>query len=448
VQEKLKAGFSAVNFGEDDVELGLMQNYFKSFLPVSRDPTENNLRKDQWMELIGILETPNVERVDNNKLFREVRNTYDILFNDDFVHQKQRMLDALRRVSCEFELIPFELRNSSNLGWKNYLEAKFVEMLNSGDLAARVFITDLLPHLTRLTRHHLVLIYCICLVVLKGNAENQGAMKRARIEYLEDGLTMESMEECLKRIDVTPAFWKTLLDCDIPLPVGFLLFRMYLRVKLGSVIFLKRGPETGLLLIQDLGVMFNRDTASFTLRVNIRMTSKAVILNRRNIEEAPGVFIKKYDGGGNTQFFASKDDYENPKASGDFPDKSIYCVAVPYDHKNNFIFTDITGNLDGQICFDSSSERHYSTSDLYTEYWGWKSNEYAFRPERVNEISEWHRVSVAAQASFYKYNPSTTQCDIAVPGVGPLGPDPNPFNQKVVLGGEQQGFTGFGFAHD
>lgn len=261
---------------------------------------------------------------------------------------------------------------------------------------------------------------------------------------------MDDFKRTMCQINVNRDFWRVLMDYNIPFPVGFLLFRMYIRVKLGSMVFLKRGPETGLLLVQDLGVMFNRDTATFTLRVNIRMTSKAVVINRRHLEEAPGVFIKKYEGGGDVSFFnASKNETEVAAMVNtvhEHAPNSIYSVAVPYDHKNKYIFTDISGELHGEICLESKGP-HYATADYYSKKWNWKPNKNAFHPDRAGEVG-WTSLSVAAQASYYQYNPSTRQCDIPVSGVGPLGPDPSSFNQKVVLGGEQQGFTGTGFANE
>jgi hypothetical protein len=343
----------------------------------------------------------------------------------------------------KFQTFPESL-NFCDCSTNVYFGAKFRDLLYASTIKSVNLIHDVLyfTSQTSMTNDEMLMLYFLCSMDADANipSADPNSKKRKREEIERD---------CLQQIPAGMALWKTLLNFDIPLPIGFLLFRMYLRVRLGSVVFLKRGPETGLLLIQDLGVMFNRDTATFTLRVNIRMTSKAVVLNARNLEEAPGVFIKKYEGGGNVQFFTDcTEDYKSCINSGDFPSKSIYCVAVPYDHKNKFIFTDITGNLDREICFGSSSGGHYATAAYYKKYWGWESNKNAFSANRIEDITDWFRVSVAAQASFYKYNPSTEQCDIVVPGVGPLGPDPNPFNQKVVLGGEHQGFTGVGFAKE
>lgn len=248
----------------------------------------------------------------------------------------------------------------------------------------------------------------------------------------------------LARIPLTSyKFWTTLITHNIPFPLGFLLFRMHLRLEVGSAIFFKRGEATGVLAIKDAGVTFTRDTSSFALTVGVRMTSGTFINLPENLELMPNVFIKRYlDGGGAALYDPSNGDHRS-KYKGSQAPRDIFVVAVPYTHRCTYTFTDVTGNLHAEIR-EPSDQPHYATAGTYSQFWGWRPNPLELHHDRLggNHIN---RLSVCAQSSQLEYNYHTRRCDVAVPGVCALGPSADPRNWRIVLGGDALGYSGSGF---
>lgn len=242
----------------------------------------------------------------------------------------------------------------------------------------------------------------------------------------------------LRNVDASQyRFWGTLIRRNVPLPIGFLLFRRRMRVDAGSVIFFKKGGETGVLCIKDCSVTFSRDVASFALNVGVRLTSNTVIVKPENLELVPHVFLKRYRDGGAVTFVQDSKNNAN---------HDIHVVAVPYNHRCRQTYTDISGSLHESIAAgdDSGGGSFYATAEYYARRYGWKANQRALHSRRCDADNESGDVlSVCAQSSHFRYNASTQRCDLLVSGVCPMGPRADAHNWRSVLMGH--GYTGDAF---
>jgi hypothetical protein len=268
-------------------------------------------------------------------------------------------------------------------------------------------------------------------VVADSNRSAPGAMMARRQKAI----------QLLETLDATRwYFWDALLVGNIPFPMSFLLFRMHMMVKVGSCIFFVRGEATGVLVTKDASVIFHRDVNSFALTVQVQFKSSTLILNRRNLEMVPYTFGKQYIRGGGVKLYnASNKEHQQNWQNGQC---DIFVTAIGYDEYQPRSYIDITGHLAHNIQPGMSPDEHYSTGTLYKTHFKWEANIYATRTSRVAPGMTSTVVSVAAQASYKRYNPVTQQCTDIVPGSGPMGYAPTPQDYIIAFGGHQSGYNG------
>jgi hypothetical protein len=238
--------------------------------------------------------------------------------------------------------------------------------------------------------------------------------------------------------------WLWLIENNIPFPMSFLLFRMHMRVDVGSVIFFKRGEQTGVHCLKDCGVSFSRDVATFSLGVSVRLTSNTIIVRPDNLELVPHVFFKRYRSGGGVQLYRPHEDKTAYTTMHLNHEKDIFVVAVPPTFKPRFSYTDITGALHKAIQVNTAIDAHYPTHSVYANHWGWKPNPRALYSSR-SQIDGGYDLSVCARSSYKRFNGATSNHDILVPGVCPMGPSADAHNWRIALGGGMLGFSGSGF---
>lgn len=260
--------------------------------------------------------------------------------------------------------------------------------------------------------------------------------------------TSSTIDSVLKQISIRNySFWEFIVRENIVFPMSFLLFRMHLQIDVGSVIFFKRGGDTGVMCIKDCGVTFARNVATFTLNVGVRMTSNTIIVRPENLEIVPHVFIKRYRRGGGVRMYNPSDENDINSVTRRTGEnrRDIFCVAVPYNHVNHTSYTDITGNLAREIMSNDGIDDMYATAPAYKKIWKWdEPNQHALDYNRDVDGTG-ARLTVCAQSSQFEYNHATKRCDILVSGVCPMGPQADPHNYRIVLGGEMLGYSGSGF---
>jgi hypothetical protein len=240
--------------------------------------------------------------------------------------------------------------------------------------------------------------------------------------------------------------WQYIMANNLPLPLGFLLFRMHMQVEVGSALFFKRGAETAIMCVKDVAVTFERDTSSYSLTAGIRLSSNIFVREPKNLEIVPHVFIKKYISGGGIVFYnASSPSHREVYSQSHMPTRDIFSVAVPYDYKITKPYLDITGHLSEAYTSNANnSTSMYPTAKQYKDYWGWTANEHELDLDRLCGQAPTN-LSVCAQSSQYLFNPSTGRCDITLSGFCPMGPQASAHQWRIALSGDSMGYTGSGF---
>jgi hypothetical protein len=184
--------------------------------------------------------------------------------------------------------------------------------------------------------------------------------------------TSELIKGVLQMIPVNDAFFEALLRHNIPFPVGFILFRLNVRLRVGCCIFLKSGKETGVVTIKDGRIMYQRDCDRFLVYVGSRFTTGICIFKPSNIELVPRTFATDYVGGAGVRLFdftsgTHRDQVQN--CNIDIAD--IFVVAVPYYWTPGRSDTDFTGKVDPHlVTVEDVDELHYPTATFYSHHWG------------------------------------------------------------------------------
>jgi hypothetical protein len=227
----------------------------------------------------------------------------------------------------------------------------------------------------------------------------------------------------LNNIDATSYdFWEQAMDADIPVPISFLLFRPYVRVQTGSIVFFRRGDDTAVTTIDRAGVSFKRDTASNTLFVDLHFSAALIVLDPSNTEIAHHCVVKNHYSGGGVSFYDAS--AEHPDRASSAEEHDLFAVAVPYDFEPANVYTDISGKLHQDIPFQAHMEReHYPTSSVYKDMWNWQPNPYEHLIDRHGRdgATTVDDVSVCVKSTQFNFDPNSQRCSVQVPGVCPVG---------------------------
>lgn len=242
-----------------------------------------------------------------------------------------------------------------------------------------------------------------------------------------------------------PRTWEFFLDNNIPFPVGFLLFRMHVKVEVGSMLFMKRGEKTAVMCVKDVGVTFERDVNDFSMSVGVRLSSNIFIQNMSNIELVPHIFIKRYISGGGVRFYdAGSSKVVSAYKNRGNVEADIFSVMVPYRQQLRKPFLDISGAFSSLNQQGKSKESFYDTAPAYAKLWDWKSNPHMLDIDRTQGRTK-HVLSACAQSSQYGYNYHSRRCDLLQSGVCAMGPQANPHNWRIALNGDSVAYTGTGY---
>jgi hypothetical protein len=184
--------------------------------------------------------------------------------------------------------------------------------------------------------------------------------------------SVASIKIALSYIHVNDEFFEVLLRHNIPFPVGFVLFRLDVRLRVGCCIFLKSGKDTGVVTIKDGRIMYQRDCDRFLVYVGSRFTTGICIFKPSNIELVPRTFATDYIGGAGVRLYDNTDENQVQQVKSCAIDQAdIFVCAVPYYWTPDRSDTDITGKLDPRlVTVDELDDLHYPTADLYSAHWG------------------------------------------------------------------------------
>jgi len=176
-------------------------------------------------------------------------------------------------------------------------------------------------------------------------------------------------------------FWWC-LKRDLPVPLGFLIFRPMMRYRMGTALLMVPGRSTGSCFFSHSDMQLGSDIVRKLFLGNYTFYAKPAVLQPRNIAYAPNIYCEDYLGGNGTRYFRYDDIDRQNYIDGITDERDMFCCAVPLEYVPDRRFLDITGRYDSSICGGVTDESPYQwpTADIYAEYWGWSHPSTATRP--------------------------------------------------------------------
>jgi hypothetical protein len=186
------------------------------------------------------------------------------------------------------------------------------------------------------------------------------------------------IKAAFKTMNTNYAFFDALLRFNIPCPVSFLVLRMGVRIRASSVIFLKSGGTTGVVVIKDGFVAIKRRVDDHAIEIGMKFSTATFITNRLNISIIPHVKAEEYLGGAGTTLWDPTKHREQYLA-GSRSIRDMFVFAVKYNWSCLDPFTDASGTMDTRVYNSagrgmSTHSRQFCTSDIYTAMWGIQSS--------------------------------------------------------------------------
>lgn len=189
----------------------------------------------------------------------------------------------------------------------------------------------------------------------------------------------QTIEAQLKNSNLTVKFLKDCLRDDIPFPISFMLNQPHGAIESSSMLFLKRGPETGLLLVDDASVNLNPDTQTKTMTVHADFTAGCTIRDRKNLELIPDVSACRYLGHLGTKLFPyTRDAIESYRQREEIM-YDIFVQAIRYNEKPNHFFSYLSEEEDHRLYrrddHTDANKTTLSTTKAYAQELNWTIDE-------------------------------------------------------------------------
>jgi hypothetical protein len=272
-----------------------------------------------------------------------------------------------------------------------------------------------------------------------------GRSKRSRKD--EDNQSPAAIKAMLEAQICNHVFFDTLIRCDIPVPISFILFRMHIRVEVSSAIFMVAGPRTGVVVIKDGFLSFTRRQADFALDVGTRFRTATFITNRDNVELVPHAMAKRYLGGAGTRLYDPNVDcaqYQNGALI-----KDIFVMAVPYAWTPEAVWTDITGRMNpstynGAPRGISLHHTQFKTCRLYESKWGFNHDQaHIFSAQAMGGLQHTPTLAIQATQRSHSGDPYAVELTHITHGHDPMGRLCEPIDYQILSGSTAVAGTGF-----
>jgi hypothetical protein len=251
--------------------------------------------------------------------------------------------------------------------------------------------------------------------------------------------TPDAIEAMLTSLRPNFAFWDALIRCDIPFPMSFILFRMNIRVEASSIIFMVAGPSTGVVVIKDGFLSFTRRQADFALDVGTRFRSATFITNRDHVELVPHAMSKRCLGGVGTRLWdpcTDTDRYMNGALI-----KDIFVMAVPYDWRQEAVWTDITGKMNpftynGSVRGLALGHTQFKTCEIYKAMWGFHhTRAHIFSAQSMGGMAHNPTLALQGTQKCHSGEAGAIQLTRYMDGHDPMGRCCEPIDYQILSGG-------------
>ena len=196
----------------------------------------------------------------------------------------------------------------------------------------------------------------------RGGRSSKKCRKSDDNEFCRDVVEVLTM---LYNMRLTKDFFTTLISNNIPVPISFDILQMYIRLHAGSTVFLKKGVQTGVMVINEAAMTFSRNPETFTVRVFARFACGTFIRELRNLEFVPHTYCVAYKGGAGLRFFDHSMHLQQ-FTMGNYP-FDLLPIANSYNYKPVGNLFELTGSMHtGAYSGGEPGQWHYPTAEPYT----------------------------------------------------------------------------------
>ena len=224
-----------------------------------------------------------------------------------------------------------------------------------------------------------------------------------------------------------------LLDMDLPVPLGFVLFRPRVLFVGGSALFMRQGSNTCSVVCKDSEVIFANDPDSFQTAVQVRFKAGTVVTDHRTLRFAPNIVSVRYESGGGVRL-ARLQAHPGRLVPDDW---DILAVPVPYDYAPPHWFSSMTG------AFSSGLLGTNAAKDPCEEIFAYACASVGYNVPELTEAQtslftehglikpKAHEQSICSRGAQYTYSVAQRRLVDEVGGRTALGPraDPHAFMQ-------------------
>ena len=247
-------------------------------------------------------------------------------------------------------------------------------------------------------------------------------------------LTSMDIKKRLKEIRTTFEFFDALLRYNIPCPISFLIFRMGVRIRASSVVFLKSGPTTGVVVIKDGFVAIKRRIDDHAIEVGMKFSTATFIVNKLHLSISTHVKATEYIGGAGTTLY-NPHKHAKQYQSGARAQRDMFVFAVKYTWSCLDPFTDIRGVMDAAVYNGAGRglqphAKQFQTAHIYQAIWGFQpSPMHIFMPNFTLHHGASQTLCIQGHQHVWG---GDNRIDKSIPGRGQMGPLCQPQDYKML----------------
>jgi hypothetical protein len=232
----------------------------------------------------------------------------------------------------------------------------------------------------------------------------------------------------LLAIPLTKGSLRKIASADLPLPVGFLLFRPFITHTMGSGVCCKAGEATGATFVGAARFELADDALRQVHYGSMTMSSRSVVMRHQNVRLIEDISFQQYQGGNNLAFFKTREQMATMSDSN--ISASMISAIVPYvrsvecdtgalgasgSYPNPI---SVTGKYNIDLL--RSSELHYPGAKQLAAFWGFNGSA-APDPAAVGFESRVARNPLCYAGAQINFNCASGMHDLLVSGSGHLG---------------------------
>jgi hypothetical protein len=230
----------------------------------------------------------------------------------------------------------------------------------------------------------------------------------------------------LLNIKNTRECWMMLIDANIHVPINLILWRLWIRIRMYTVIMLRTGVETGVSAYGHSNFVVCGEGGTKTIEAHLTFSFGSICWNEKGVIHLPNVIPRGYMGGWNNQFIESRREIHS---IAEEDRGSIIVTAIPITENThryplNFVPKQRTINTVNATSSEYKDKvalyGTYSSAAFYEALWDLKDS-VAFS-EAYDQFATQYRIpnTIAYQGKSFDYSPATGGFSVKRSGNGHL----------------------------